>query len=152
VVSLPNQTPTTTSVILQSFIVYVWPPAGLATTYIIIMPWKTHQWKKKNSGPSQEAGVNKVSVRRTSVVKPQGIDFGCNTTSPRNTHQWILCILIIGCKGKLLMPREWNSIYGSMACRSHTYKLGTAYLNAVSKASILYKGFLEVAMASHVVV
>jgi hypothetical protein len=26
------------------------------------------------------AGVNKVSVRRTSVAKPQGIGIGCNTT------------------------------------------------------------------------
>ena len=30
------------------------------------------------SGP----GVNKVSVRSTSVAKPQGIGVGCNTTSP----------------------------------------------------------------------
>jgi hypothetical protein len=28
------------------------------------------------------AGVNKVSVRRTPVTKPQGIGVGCNTTSP----------------------------------------------------------------------
>ena len=41
----------------------------------------THK-KKKNSGPSVGAGVNKVSVRRTSVAIPQGSGVGCNTTSP----------------------------------------------------------------------
>jgi hypothetical protein len=51
-------------------------------TQLRISKKKKKKKKKKNSGPSQGAEVNKVSVRRTSVVKPQGIDFGCNTTSP----------------------------------------------------------------------
>jgi hypothetical protein len=38
--------------------------------------------RRRTPVPCFLAGVNKVSVRRTSVVKPQGIDFGCNTTSP----------------------------------------------------------------------
>jgi hypothetical protein len=43
---------------------------------------KKKKKKKKNSGPLVGAGVNKVSVRTTSVAKPQGSGVGCNTTSP----------------------------------------------------------------------
>ena len=38
--------------------------------------------KKKNSGPCEGTGVNRLSVRGTSLAIPKGSGVRCKTTSP----------------------------------------------------------------------